>query len=315
MEVDRGKILKFLMHYKDSVNQMLNKRIHLDEAWLQKKEALLDTLFGIDYARSESENSPKKEGQELYCNGLSSAALNSSYLDIYRILTALPRPITIHDMGAGYGRIGLVNSLLNSPHIYHGYEYLSSRILPARQFFAKSGQFFRNTIARQDLCESPLPMVKDQWYFFYMPIGDVVRTFFKNLIQKESPNGCHIAFVESHGDFKPFIEHLMGKTRLKTHSKTLWFPRHNDRLYYLSTESFSLKNHPHSQFWQHYFLNWEKTIIVSVNKHGKSRTDLLSQSDLSFYRGSLYLTLPDNAITSFDSNFSWTISDIHAIKS
>jgi 16S rRNA G527 N7-methylase RsmG len=119
--------------YSQELDKLLGFKINkIEQRLLRKYKA---------YDKSVDDNNRKKhyEGTETWI-GLSPRALQTPYSEIHHFLSCFMKnyhPSTVVDLGAGYGRVGIVMNALYPKAKFIGYEILEARLREAQRVFEK----------------------------------------------------------------------------------------------------------------------------------------------------------------------------------
>ena len=149
--------------------------------WKRSKE--LDKYFGYKISRIEQkltkkyrafnkpvDNSNRKKhfsGSQVWI-GLHPQTLQTPYSDVYWALCQLQsyKPNSLVDLGAGYGRVGLVSSMVNPAVSFIGIEILRERCAEASRIFTKYGLANCKMINRS-LVDPDFEIPQADVYFIY----------------------------------------------------------------------------------------------------------------------------------------------------
>lgn len=146
----------------ESLDQSLGFNVEKIEMGLLKEAQKLDPM-----------GSHKTWGMNLHAGnqtwvGLSHQTLQTPYSEI-RHMCELLNPLpgsSVVDLGAGYGRMGLVLSLLYPEVHFLGYEYVPERVKEGRRILEKYHCHHAQLIA-QDLLEENFVLPQAEYYFLY----------------------------------------------------------------------------------------------------------------------------------------------------
>lgn len=128
----------------------------------------------LELARSSSpQGSHKTWGQEIHDGnqtwvGLSHQTLQTPYLELKQICDLLkPQPgSTIVDLGAGYGRLGLVLAACYPEVNFLGYEYVKERVIEGKRILEKF-DCHQAQLFVQDLTSDDFTLPAAEYYFLY----------------------------------------------------------------------------------------------------------------------------------------------------
>lgn len=144
----------------------------------------LDLVFGFEVARIEGQllaqaqeidptGNHKTWGAILHQGnqtwvGLSHQTLQTPYSELKKMCELIrPAPFeTIVDLGAGYGRMGLVLKALYPEVNFIGYEYVASRVEEGQRVL-KNLECYRSLLVVQDLTSSEFELPDAEYYFVY----------------------------------------------------------------------------------------------------------------------------------------------------
>ena len=100
--------------------------------------------------------------------GLEPETLNTPYQELVLLSQLLnPQPgDTVVDLGAGYGRLGLVLHLLYPEVHFIGYELVKERVDEGNRIFSKLG-CLRSKLVAQDLTAADFELPEAKFYFLY----------------------------------------------------------------------------------------------------------------------------------------------------
>lgn len=271
----------------------------------------LDKFFGIGtknlntYQFSSTEASFQNR-EEAYI-GLEHAALSTSYVDYYNILTSLGDDKVIVDVGAGFCRGTLLSEFLSLNQCI-SIELLESRCLPAR-LFLKENHLNENLVKTQDIESiSALPVANA--YYFYFHKGKLFYEVLNKIIGSVEGGDTLLYICESHGDVIEFIDSMPSLFNANTQIPVS-LPRHND---YIHSYSINGTNSDHFTWKENlnewYLINHTKNLIIEfefthkVLKKTMTRYIPITQLDLVFYIDSWCLEhSPTERILNVNSEF------------
>lgn len=118
--------------------------------------------------REDGSNRKKHFSESVVWIGLSPLELQTPYSEILHVLMALSayNPMNIVDLGAGYGRVGIVASVLFPFANFRGYEILSQRLNEGNRIFSQFG-LDRCSILNQDIANPTFRLPNADIYFIY----------------------------------------------------------------------------------------------------------------------------------------------------
>lgn len=201
----------------DQINFHLNI-LHIERTMTFDQE--LDSIFGIVFKKLDS------TVQELYPE-LDAAALSTSYLDYYRLLSYLGRDQVLVDLGAGYCRGTLLAEYMGLAKCL-SLELSEDRIESAKAACIKiDGDL--SWIRLADLATFSLPI--GDLYYLYFPLNRV----FLRLIKELQNINAKVAVCESHGDVIPFMDQLKFKNKQLLYQTAS--SRHDSHVYLYQLEA------------------------------------------------------------------------------
>lgn len=162
------------MTLQDIIHELLTLPRNYPEAKLQAEK--LDKIFGFELNQIEKDLVLKKselqkslaDQDRQFWIGLDIQALQTPYSEIVDMIQKLnPKATeTWIDLGAGYGRIGLILGLLCSDVYFHGYEYIAERVLEGNRIREK-WQIKNGGLYRADLNHDVIDFEKGDVFFLY----------------------------------------------------------------------------------------------------------------------------------------------------
>lgn len=161
----------------------------MEPTFFTKPSAELDQYFGLDTNGIETQliNRARKinpeasvwglgqgihEGHQTWV-GLDPQTLNTPYEELLLICDYLkPMPgQKMIDLGAGYGRLGIILHKLYPGVIFEGFEYVPERVDEGQRVFEKLGARF-HSLKTQDITSEEFVIPVAEFYFLY-DFGDV----------------------------------------------------------------------------------------------------------------------------------------------
>ena len=130
---------------------------------------ILDHVFNLDY-KTEMESTITEETIERIFQG-SGVGVQSSYNTIVIALNYLRVPLNAKfiDLGSGYGRVGLVVSLLRPDIEFIGYEFVGHRVDLANAATEKLGLQKKTRFYQQDLSAVDFKIPEAEVYYMFDP--------------------------------------------------------------------------------------------------------------------------------------------------
>lgn len=152
----------FKLQHSKYIDQILDFRVSFVE------EMLVYEASGFDPDGNHETWGPKlHEGVQTWV-GLDNETLQTPYCDIYRILQILKlRPYQeVVDLGAAYGRIGVIIGGLYPKILFTGYEFVKERVNEGNRIFQKYG-FKNSKLLSVDLGNPEFKLPLADVYFIY----------------------------------------------------------------------------------------------------------------------------------------------------
>ena len=146
---------------------------------------LLQKYRAYDRVSDDSNKKQHFKGTQVWI-GLHPQALQTPYCDIYDAFAFLKDiPIEhVVDIGAGYGRVGLVLSVLYPKAKFTGYEVVKQRQLEGNRVFSKLG-LLNSYIEHRDVLDPGFRLPQADVYFIYdFSEKEDVLLILKKLVQK-----------------------------------------------------------------------------------------------------------------------------------
>lgn len=163
----------FKLQHSKYIDKILDFRVSFVE------EMLVYEASGFDPDGNHETWGPKlHEGVQTWV-GLDNETLQTPYCDIYRILALLKlRPYQeVVDLGAAYGRIGVIMGGLYPKNFFTGYEFVKERVNEGNRVFAKYG--FKNSKLLSVDLGSPqfsLPLADVYFIYDFGKVEDILKT-------------------------------------------------------------------------------------------------------------------------------------------
>jgi SAM-dependent methyltransferase len=243
----------------------------------------IDKALGFDFDKTERnlQESAHNYRDSYIDDKIKSLALQTSYLDFIQIFTFLDLKPNEHfiDIGAGYGRSSfLINMLFNKTRST-AIEHVRSRVQASKDAAIKYHIPLRS-FQCEDILKSDYTLPIGEYYFLYLPIGNLLFKVLNDLKSKAHTKSFKIIAIESHGELINRLEKekwlSQGPCELESIS-----PRHDNKVY-----------------------------IYEVNRNGLSTADSLLQKieRLHFLKESNFqILIRDKDINSNDS-YIWSAS-------
>jgi 16S rRNA G527 N7-methylase RsmG len=193
------------------------------------------------YDKGEDQSNRKKhyEGTQTWV-GLNPQVLQTTYTDIYNALMHLKNfPISkVVDIGAGYGRVGLVTNSIYPNASFEGFEIIKKRQTEGNRIFKKYN-LERCYIFNQDVLEDDFQLPAAQIYFIYdfSETEDLVDILEQLLLNKSREP----FFLITHGER---IDYLMNGKYREFWNKNGFLKMGNIKIY---SSKFDIKR---SRLWQ-----------------------------------------------------------------
>jgi hypothetical protein len=131
----------------------------------------IDRLFGLDCAATEARVPPSKGDSHERWIGLPVQAMQTPYSELLAIVEelearGLKREASWIDLGAGYGRLGLLLALIRPEAGFTGYELVGERVDEGRAALERIGAM-RARLLTQDLADPMFRPAEADCYFIY----------------------------------------------------------------------------------------------------------------------------------------------------
>lgn len=136
---------------------------------------VLDVVFNLDY-KAEAQSTDIDQTLERIYQG-SGVGVQSSYNTIIMALNflRLPQGARLTDLGSGYGRVGLVTTLLRPDIKFTGYEFVTNRVALANTAVKKLG-INKQLFFHQDLSSSAFKIPDAEVYYLFDPFTQETYT-------------------------------------------------------------------------------------------------------------------------------------------
>lgn len=159
----------------DRIHQLLSEQ---PTSYLAAKlhSAQLDQLLDYHYQpveealirKSKEESQLKNELEKQKWIGLDIQSMQTPYSEILEMINVIQPKETDHwiDIGAAYGRVGVVLALMRPQMRFSGYEIVTERVVEANRIYRKWN--FQNTIVYEsDLADPKASIPSADLYFIY----------------------------------------------------------------------------------------------------------------------------------------------------
>lgn len=164
---------------------------------------VLDELFGLDYGDDRAMDFTAREGERIFAGA--GRGVQSSYLSLFTALRNFPdAPLTMIDLGSGYGRVGLIAGLLNRRWSFIGYEFVLHRVTQAKMAAGRLGLDSQVRFFSQDLSDPSFRLPAADIYYLYDPFN--VRTYGEMLRQIEATRAGKTVSILAKGGALAFIQ-------------------------------------------------------------------------------------------------------------
>ena len=170
LQASLAQMITYFLQEEDAKNQPPSESTFLGPR-LYRTFDDLDLVFELDYDLEKTQK-PTKSPERLYIgsgvgvqSGYSTILLAIHHLDLLGAQKVI-------DLGSGYGRVGLVFSLMRPDIAFRGYEYVSHRVEIANQS-AQSLNLEKNlTFSQQDIAAKNFQIPLADVYYLYDPFTD-----------------------------------------------------------------------------------------------------------------------------------------------
>ncbi len=159
------------VHFQDEESRQLPSMQHLGHQGprLYRTFDSLDLMFALNYSVEKKYDMSAKTTERIYKG--SGAGVQSGYSTILLAINALklPQGASIIDLGSGFGRVGLVYSLLRPDIKFTGFEYVAHRVSISNA--ASKGFDLHPNLAfiTKDLSKSSFSFPTADVYYLYDP--------------------------------------------------------------------------------------------------------------------------------------------------
>ncbi len=158
----------------DLIYELMTLPNDYKEAKIQAEK--IDLLFGFNFSQIEKNLILKKEKLEKendhqsrqFWIGLDVQSLQTPYSEIVRMIQFIkPKPNDVWmDLGAGYGRLGLILGLICSDVNFYGYEYIQERVQEGNRI-RQDWQIQNGALVQADLISDVIDFEKGDVFFLY----------------------------------------------------------------------------------------------------------------------------------------------------
>lgn len=159
---------------QDIVHELMSVPRSYTEAKQQSEK--LDALFGFNFTQIEANILSKKEDfkkhkenqERQFWIGLDVQSLQTPYSEIVEMIQALnPKAGDVWmDLGAGYGRVGLILGLFCLGVEFYGYEFISDRVNEGNRI-RENWQIKNGGLIQADLVHDLIDFEKGHVFFLY----------------------------------------------------------------------------------------------------------------------------------------------------
>lgn len=194
-------------------SKIVNKVIQFDRE--------MDCAFGINIEEVEQTILNDRPG---YYQGLDATALQTSYLDFYQIFEAIPADSTLIDVGSGYSRGSLLAEQLNRKCI--SIEVVEQRVKASQKYLQN-----KDAIICADVTSENFIMPEGDYYFLYLPHGEVLYQALKRIQKIASYRKVNLIVIESHGNLIDYLNAQSHWLVPKDFGIQTSVPRHDTKIY------------------------------------------------------------------------------------
>lgn len=169
----------------------LDKRLGFKIPKIEVK--LLQKYRAYDQQNDDSNKKQHFKGTQTWI-GLHPQALQTPYCDIYEALVQLNKSEVEHvvDIGSGYGRVGIVLSVLYPDAKFTGFEIVKQRQVEGNRIFNKLG-IINSEIKLKNVLDLEFTMPEADIYFIYdFSEHDDVSSILKKLGQQMQNKKCYL---------------------------------------------------------------------------------------------------------------------------
>lgn len=162
----------------NSIQDIIHELMIVPSSYAEAKHQAekLDHLFGFDFTHIEKDLLAKKKELEKsemnqarqFWIGLDIQSLQTPYSEIVEMIQKLtPKPGDVWmDLGAAYGRVGLILGLLCSGVEFFGYEFIAERVQEGNRVREK-WQIRNGGLIKADLVSDSISFEKGDVFFLY----------------------------------------------------------------------------------------------------------------------------------------------------
>ncbi|AZZ38126.1 hypothetical protein CIK05_15395 [Bdellovibrio sp. qaytius] len=162
------KLMVDIFEFEQQLHNVYEDKKEVANFTLDRTFDALDIVFNLDY-KSEMQSTDPDETLERIFQG-SGVGVQSSYNTIIMALNflRLPQNARLTDLGSGFGRVGLVISLLRPDIKFIGYEFVASRVDLANAAVKKLG-IDKQLFFHQDLSLPEFKIPDAEVYYLFDP--------------------------------------------------------------------------------------------------------------------------------------------------
>lgn len=233
--------------------KVLEKQPNVDQVLFFDQK--LDEFFYGDLKSSEAKI--QEEQADAYA-GLEVAALQTSYLDYFKILSDLKEEEVLTDLGAGYGRGTILSEYLELA-LCKSVEYVSERSCALKMALSVHGVAEESLAIEADLLRDKVPDTKA--YYLYMPKNKTLDRIMQVLCEYAQIDARYLYVTESHGDCLGYLALFPNIKLVKTFATSL--PRHHDKIH-----KFEISSLESEHFISWFFANREHGGVVIEKPQG-----------------------------------------------
>ena len=251
----------------------------------------LDKEFGLNIPKIE-QTIPSERSD--HYKGLDASALQTSYLDFYQIFNVIPQDALVVDVGAGYSRGTLLAQQLGRKCI--SIEVVEQRVKETQKILKN-----KSDIICADVTCDDFTMPEGDYYFLYLPHGEVLYQTLKKIQKLASLRTVNLIVIESHGNVVDYLDaqsHWLVKKDLGLKTS---LPRHNNHIYFYECYG---QDYP-TIFEQHWDWNRDKDREYLVWRDEQLWTANTYQSELWVINHKIHLeTFSPSKMISMEDLFS-----------
>jgi 16S rRNA G527 N7-methylase RsmG len=135
---------------------------------IYEHSSFLDDFLGIDSLRIETALAREKTRETKTWVGLDPQTLQTPFCEIFSFLNFLKQfnPQHIVDLGAGYGRVGIIMKMIMEDSHFSGYEFIESRFDEMCRVF-ETYEITNATLSNKNIMDVNFHFPKADVYFIY----------------------------------------------------------------------------------------------------------------------------------------------------